>query len=59
MYPKFYVSMSLVDHISMCPRFYVENIMPYRPFVAMVLSVCPKFFEVKGILGFECTHLDG
>ena len=30
---RFYVSVSL------CPRFYVANIMPNRPFVAMVLCV--------------------
>ena len=33
------MSMSLCVHISMCPRFYVANIMPNRPFVAMVLCV--------------------
>ena len=39
MCPRFYVSMSLCVHISKCPRFYVANIMPNRPFVAMVLCV--------------------
>ena len=39
MCPRPYVSIALCVNSSMCPGFYVANIMLYRPFVSRVLCV--------------------
>ena len=51
MCPRPYVSIALCVNSSMCPGFYVANIMPYRPFVSRVLwvqgSLCPWFYVAR------------
>ena len=51
MCPRPYVSIALSVNSSMCPGFYVANIMLYRPFVSRVLwvkgSLCPWFYVAR------------
>ena len=51
MCPRPYVSIALCVNNSMCPGFYVANIMLYRPFVSRVLwvqgSLCPWFYVAR------------
>ena len=51
MCPRPYVSIALCVKSSMCPGFYVANIMLYRPFVSRVLwvqgSLCPWFYVAR------------